>query len=227
MLHKTWSQWLKSEGFESVGYEKSMWVKKDGDQQIMRCTHVDDSFVKKLLKDFGYWQCSRPAKTPEIPVARLSVEDSPEVVDPALHRRYRTIVGAFGCLYQGTRPDITHSVSQLSQFVQRPGEKHMRAVEHVLKYLSGTYTDGIYYGKDSQRLNKLWDWVDADFATDLDTRRSHTGYILMMNGGTVSWKSTKQKSVSLSTAEVEWYSSSEVGKEVVYLRSILNDFGFE
>ncbi len=44
-LYKTWSQWLKSEGFESVGYEKSMWVKKDGDQQIMLCTHVDDSFV--------------------------------------------------------------------------------------------------------------------------------------------------------------------------------------
>ena len=44
-LHKTWSQWLKSEGFETVGYEKSMWVKKDGDQQIMLCTHVDDSFV--------------------------------------------------------------------------------------------------------------------------------------------------------------------------------------
>ncbi len=68
----------------------------------------------------------------------------------------------------------------------------MRAAEHVLKYLSGTYTDGIYYGKDSQQLNKLWDWVDA-----------------------------------LSTAEAEWYATSEAGKEIVYLRSILNDFGFE
>jgi hypothetical protein len=103
----------------------------------------------------------------------------------------------------------------------------MRAEEHVLKYLSGTYTDGIYYSKDSQRLNKLWGWVDADFETDLHTRRSDTGYILMMNGGVVSWKSTKQKSVSLSTAEAEWYAASEAGKEIVYLRSILNDFGFE
>jgi hypothetical protein len=76
-------------------------------------------------------------------------------------------------------------------------------------------------------LNKLWGWVDADFAADLDTRRSHTGYILMLNGGAVSWKSTKQKGVSLSTAEAEWYAASEAGKEIVYLRSILNDFGFE
>ena len=44
-LNKTGSQWLKSEGFDSVGYEKSMWVMKEGDQEIMLCTRVDDSFV--------------------------------------------------------------------------------------------------------------------------------------------------------------------------------------
>ncbi len=48
-----------------------------------------------------------------------------------------------------------------------------------------------------------------------------------MNGGSLLWKSTKQKSVSLSTAETEWYAASEAGKEIVYLRSILNHFGFE
>ncbi len=55
-LNKTLSQCLKSEEFDSVGYEKSMWVKKDGDQQIMLCTHVDDSFVTECteatLKNF-------------------------------------------------------------------------------------------------------------------------------------------------------------------------------
>jgi hypothetical protein len=49
----------------------------------------------------------------------------------------------------------------------------------------------------------------------------------MLNRGAVSWKSTKQKSVSLSTAEAEWYTASEAGKEIVYLRSILNGFGLE
>lgn len=44
-LSKTGSQWLKSEGFDSVGYDKSMWVMKEGDQEIMLCTRVDDSFV--------------------------------------------------------------------------------------------------------------------------------------------------------------------------------------
>jgi hypothetical protein len=44
----------------------------------------------------------------------------------------------------------------------------------------------------------------------------------MMNGGPISWKSVKQKSVSLSTAESEWYAASEAGKELLYLR----EFGF-
>jgi hypothetical protein len=48
----------------------------------------------------------------------------------------------------------------------------------------------------------------------------------MMNGGPISWKSVKQKSVSLSTAESEWYAGNEAGKELLYLRIIIREFGF-
>jgi hypothetical protein len=68
--------------------------------------------------------------------------------------------------------------------------------------------------------------LDADFAADLDTRRSHTGYVIMMNGGPISWKSVNQKSVSLITAESELYAASESGKEILYLRIIMREFGF-
>jgi hypothetical protein len=84
-----------------------------------------------------------------------------------------------------------------------------------------------------------WAGWTPDFAADLDTRRSHTGYVIMMNGGPISWKSVKQKSVSLSTAESEWYAGSEAGKELLsidrpfivltetkYLRIIMREFGF-
>ena len=80
-----------------------------------------------------------------------------------------------------------------------------------------------------KRLNNptSYGWVDTDVPADLNTRRSHTGYVLMLNGGAVSWKSNMQKSASLSTAEEERYAASEAGKEIVGLHSILFDFGFE
>jgi hypothetical protein len=62
-------------------------------------------------------------------------------------------------------------------------------------YLAGTVDLCIHYGRtkdgkiEGRKLNRLWGWVDADFAAALDTRRSHTGYVIMMNGGPISWKS--------------------------------------
>ena len=68
-------------------------------------------------------------------------------------------------------------------------------------------------------------WVDSDWAADGKTRRSHTGYILMLNGGAISWKSRHQDSVSLSTSETEFVAqaASQCVQEVVYLREILRD----
>jgi hypothetical protein len=51
-------------------------------------------------------------------------------------------------------------------------------------------------------------------------------YVIKMNGGPNSWKSVKQKSVSLSTAENEWYAASEAGKELLYLRIFMRELGF-
>jgi len=84
------------------------------------------------------------------------------------------------------------------------------------------------YTRGSRRVNELWGWVDADWAGDTDTRRSHTGYILMMNGGSISWKSRRQDNVSLSTSEPEFVAAraSQAAQELVYLRETLRDFGY-
>jgi hypothetical protein len=85
----------------------------------------------------------------------------------------------------------------------------MRAVEHVLKYSSDSYTDGIYYCKDSQRMNKLWGWVDPEFAVDLEARRSHTGYVLMLNGGPVSWIPLASSFYDWSVDQIDVTSSAQ------------------
>ena len=55
-----------------------------------------------------------------VPKAKLSAEDQPDEVDPAIHRRYRSIVGALGWLSNGTRPDISHAYSELSKYCTIP-----------------------------------------------------------------------------------------------------------
>jgi len=125
-----------------------------------------------------------------------------------------------------TGPDLAWSYSELSKYVKFPGKSHMEAAEHVLRYLRATWNETITYTRGSRRVNELWGWVDADWAGDTDTCRSHTGYILMMNGGPISWKSRRQDNVSLSTSEAEFVAGSQAAQEVVYLRETLRDFGY-
>ena len=79
---------------------------------------------------------------------------------------------------------------------------HLAAAERDLAYLRGTYNEGIAYcdpGED--RRNKLTGWVDSDFAADPDTRKSMTGYLFSLNGGAVSWRSSRQGGVTRSSAK--------------------------
>ena len=129
--------------------------------------------------------------TPMDPNVRLTKRDSPEVVDPRLHRRMRSIVGCLSYLVNMTRPDLAFTYSQLSKFVQSPGPVHLAAAERALAYLRGTYNEGITYCNPvEERRNKLTGWVDSDFAADPDTRKSMTGYLFSLNGGAVSWRSS-------------------------------------
>ena len=125
-----------------------------------------------------------------------------------------------------TRPDLAFAYSELNKYVQFPVKLHMSAAEHVLRYLRGTYEKGILFSRGVKHANLLWGWVDTDWDGDTDTHRSHTGFVLTFNGGPISWKSRRQDSVALSTSDTEYMVATDGGKEVVYMRDILQDFGF-
>ena len=91
--------------------------------------------------------------------------------------------------------------------------------------LRATWNQTIRYSHDShENTNVLWDWVDADWAGDTDTRRSHTKYIVMMKGDLISWKCQRQDNVSLATSKAEFVAASQA--EAIYLRETLTSFGF-
>ena len=71
----------------------------------------------------------------------------------------------------------------------------MQAAERVLQYVCGTYDQGItYFDPGDETKNKLIGWVDSDSRVerDPDTRKSMTAYLMSLNGGAISWRSSRQ-----------------------------------
>jgi hypothetical protein len=74
--------------------------------------------------------------------------------------------------------------------------------------------------------NKLSVWVDSDFASDIDTGKSVTGYLMVLNGGPISWKASRQGGVTLISSEAEFVAASQAGQEVLYLWALLEGFAY-
>ena len=72
---------------------------------------------------------------------------------------------------------------------------------------------------------KLQGYVDADFAGDIDSRKSTTGFVFTLGDTAISWASNLQKIVTLSTTEAEYVAATETGKEIIWLPGFLNELG--
>ena len=84
-------------------------------------------------------------------------------------------MGCVSYLVNMTRPDLAFGLSQLSKFLQYPGDAHLAATNRMLAYVKGTLNQGLsYHDPGVGKCNKLSGWVDSDFASDIDTRKSVT-----------------------------------------------------
>ena len=98
-------------------------------------------------------------------------------------------------------------------------------MKHILRYLKGTIQHGITYTKQSS--GECVAYSDAEWGRDLDDRKSTSGYLFVINGGPVSWKSKKQSSVALSTAEAEYMALASSAQEAVWMRQLSSEIGIE
>ncbi|CAH1412304.1 unnamed protein product [Lactuca virosa] len=100
-----------------------------------------------------------------------------------------------------------------------PGKAHWTAVKNILKYLRRT-KDWVLTLGGSEDL-RVVGYSDASFQTDRDNFRSQSGWVFTLNGGAISWKSSKQETVADSTCESEYIAASEAAKEAIWLRTSL------
>lgn len=134
--------------------------------------------------------------------------------------QYKEAVGLLLFLATTSRPDISYAVGFVSRFLNKYDSFHWHAVQRILKYLTKTKNYGILHKKKS---DALVEYSDSDFASDLDTSRSTSGYIFKLENGPVTWKSKRQDVVSLSTTESEYIAASLATREIVWLRKLLSD----
>lgn len=111
----------------------------------------------------------------------------------------------------GKRPDLAYAVGLMSRFMSNPLKEHWNAVKWILRYIKGSTEMCLTFKKGSEF--KVYGFCDSDYAGDLDKRRSLSGYTFVSGGGAISWKSSHQGVVALSTTEVEFLSMTESEKK--------------
>ncbi|KAJ4703293.1 Retrovirus-related Pol polyprotein from transposon TNT 1-94 [Melia azedarach] len=182
-------------------------------------------YIQKILSRFGM-STAKPIDTPSAANAHLSVAFAPKSVEEKEYMSrvpYASAVGSLMYAMVCSRPDLAQSVSVVSRFMGELGKEHWQAVKRIFRYLKGTFDVGLIYGGDTQCL--VTGFSDSDYAGDVDSRRSMTGYIFTLGSSVVSWKATLQPTVTLSTTEAEYMALTEAAKEGIWLKGLVSDLG--
>lgn len=88
-----------------------------------------------------------------------------------------------------TRPNLTHALSVVSQYMHNPGEQHMNAMMRILRYLKGSPSKGILFKRNSHL--SVEGYTDVHWAGSIDDKRSTSGYFTFVRGNLVTWRSKK------------------------------------
>ncbi|KAL5565857.1 hypothetical protein UlMin_029021 [Ulmus minor] len=171
---------------------------------------------------------SKAVQTPLAAHFKLSTDMSPKTDEERKDVEripYASAVGSLMYAMVCTRPDLAYSASLVSRFMSNPGKDHWEAVKWIFRYVKGASDVGLLYKRCESASAKLVGYVDADFAGDLDKRRSLTGYVFTLFGCTVSWKAQLQPVVALSTTEAEYIAATEGVKEAMWLKGLVGELG--
>lgn len=176
-------------------------------------------YVKRVIEKFGMSEAKAVSVPAEPHTVLCPAETSEECASSV---PYREAVGSLMFVAIVSRPDIAFAVNTASKFLNKHNLSHWQAVKRILAYLVGTVNMGIEYRSGGSE-PELMGFSNADYASDLETRRSTTGYVFSFANGAVTWSSQRQRLVTLSTTESEYVAASVAAREAVWLRNLLDD----
>ena len=172
-------------------------------------------YINNMLQRFNKDKLN-PVSTPtDLGVQVIKYDEKATQDDITL---YQQQVGSLLYLSTRTRPDIAYAVSRCSRYASNPGPIHFSALDRIWKYL--IYS--INYKLEYYPVNlDLLGYCDADWGSDIATRRSTTGYLFTLGKNIISWSSMLQKTVALSSCESEYMAMKDATKEAIYLNNTI------
>lgn len=179
------------------------------------------SYIDKVLKRFGMHDC-KPGDTPiakgdkfcleQCPKGKLEIEEMQKIP-------YASAVGSLMYAQVCTRPDIAYIVGVLGRYLSNPGMDHWKATKRVMRYLQRTKDRMLTYQRSDNM--EIIGYSDSDFAGCQDSRKSTLGYVFLLAGGAISWRSAKQSLVTSSTMAAELVAVYEASLQGIWLRNFI------
>jgi transposase InsO family protein len=178
------------------------------------------NFIKTIIEEAG----QTSAKTSRFPMdtGYFGIESE----ELKTNEEYRRLIGMLLYLATNSRPDIAAPVIILSQRVSKPRKVDLNEAKRIVRYLKGTIGHKLRLS-DASSAGKLEAFSDSDWANDPIDRKSNTGWLVTMNGGAVSWSCRKQNLVAMSSAEAEYIGLTETAKEIMWIKRVAKQFGFD
>ncbi|PHU28774.1 hypothetical protein BC332_00867 [Capsicum chinense] len=119
--------------------------------------------------------------------------------------------------------DIACTINKLSRYTSNPNKTHWMAMKRVLGYLKYNQNYALHYNKYPTVLEG---YSDANWITGSNEVKSTSGYVFTIDGGAVSWKSSKQTCIARSIMESEFIALDKAGEEAEWLRNFLEDISY-
>ena len=141
---------------------------------------------------------------------------------------FRSGVGMLMWIVKHSRPDLNNATRELSKVADGATEAHWKNLLRTINYAINTEEIGLKIKPKSIKnvnLFYLQGISDSAYADDKDDRKSVYGYVIYFCGAPIAWKSKGNKTVTLSSTEAEYFAISEVAKEILFVKQVLEDIG--
>lgn len=110
----------------------------------------------------------------------------------------------------------------LARFQSNAGHAHWIAGKKVLRYLKKTKDRMLVYRRSDEQELEVEAYADASYKSDVDDLKSTSGYIFLLAGGAISWKTSKQGLTAASTFQAEYIAIFEATRHALWLRNFIS-----